>query len=182
MALVPPPMSSPSDMDSLPPGASDVLRGGRSDRRSFRNFGLAQCAVLLLLAWAVAVDDSGAYATPPWMPGLLVGAGLFGLLTWWWAIPWVHSSWVVEIGPDVVRWHGGWRRRDRVVRRARVVTAKPAKNLRFVQLGFHDASGERVGMLPLFQFPAGRVIAALRHHGWPVPALEDLVDQRSPWR
>jgi hypothetical protein len=159
---------------SFRPVTSDIVRGGTEDRRSYRNLGLVQLAILSLLALAVAVDDSDSYDSRLVVPGL-IGVGLLVLWSWWWAIPRVSSSWRAEIGPDTIRWRGGWRRRDRVIRRADVAAARSGGG-RFLQLGFYDASGKRVGTLPLFHFPPGRTAAALRRHGWPVPTLRDLVD------
>jgi hypothetical protein len=71
---------------------------------------------------------------------------------------------------------GGWRKRDRVVWRAQVAAVRPSNNPRFLQLRFYDAAGHRVGMLPIFQFAIGRVVAVLRHRGWPVPPPEQFFD------
>lgn len=150
-------------------GTGDVVRGGRVDRRSYRVFGLVQFGVLASVALLVALDDAGAgRSESDILAAALLGGGVFTLVMWWWAIPWVASSWVVAVDRDTVRWHGGWRRRDRVIRRADVVVARPVWKARFPQLHFLDAAGERVGLLPLFQFPARKVLTALRSHGWPV--------------
>jgi hypothetical protein len=69
---------------------------------------------------------------------------------------------VVEIGSDTIRWHGGWRRRDRLVVRVQVAAVRVGRDARFLKIEFSDLAGERVGRLPLAHFPAGQVFAALR--------------------
>jgi hypothetical protein len=50
------------------------------------------------------------------------------------------------------------------------------------ELGFPDSAGRRTGVLPISRLPAGRVVAALRRHDWPVPEDEDPTEPLSRWR
>lgn len=153
--------------------ASEVIRGGRLDKRSFRNAGLVMLAIMWTLALVLVVDGSDPYPDIMVPALMLAGVGLF--LVWARAIPWVESSWAMEVSPDVIRWRGGWRRRDRVIHRAQVVSSKAGRS-RFLEVRFYDAAGERVGMLPVFHFQPGRVFAALRRFEWPVPELDAFAD------
>jgi hypothetical protein len=156
---------------------TDVIRGGggEGDVRSFRKLGLISFAGMLVLALIMATDDSHPIDRGLVVAGL-VGIGVLLLWLWSWALPRIVSSWMVEIGPDTIRWRGGWRRRDRVISRAPVVAARLGKDARFAQLGFYDAAGTLVARVPLLHFRIGRVMAALRRHKWPVPDFEPLPD------
>ena len=148
---------------------SDLIRGARPDRRRCRNIGLVQFAILAIVAFAVAVDESSpSYEPRIWVPALL-GLGVLLLWFWWWAMPRRFASFVIEITPDAISRVRRQARHERVVSRVEVVTAGLGGAARLSQLDFYGPTGERVGMIPLFQFDAQRVIAALRRHGWPVP-------------
>jgi hypothetical protein len=111
-----------------------------------------------------------------------MGVGVLRFVAWGWAMPWLGSTWVLEVDPDTIRWRGGRRRRNRVIQRAQVVEAKRATIDRFghMQLRFHNSAGERVGMVPLLHFNGLRVVAALKRHGWPVPDTAEFADA-APW-
>lgn len=105
---------------------------------------------------------------------LLVGGGVLLGWLWGWAMLQVASSWV-EIDGDAcaggaaggggTEWSlGPGSRRPGASETRRVDLGRG-----IVQLRFHDAAGKRVGVLPLFQFDRGRVLGALRRHGWPDP-------------
>lgn len=159
--------------------ASEVVRGGREDRRSYWVVGLVQAAVLVGVALAVAAEDQS--SGERWLvPGLL-GAAVLVLCMWGWAMPRLLSSWVAQISPDEIRWHGGWRRRDHVIRRQQVTATKPSRNPRVRRLELYDEQGDRVAILPLHVLPVGHVIAAMRRQQWPLPPEEDVLDKVARW-
>ena len=150
----------------LPPMGSDVFGGGTADRWSFMRIGLITFGVMVILAATVVVESDPRQPLHLYVPGLL-GAGLFSLVMWGWAIPRIGSTWHMEIGPDVIRWHGGFRR-DRVVHRAQVHEIKTRHTRYDVWLVCYDGAGDRVGTVPLSKLGPGRVVKALHRHGWPI--------------
>jgi hypothetical protein len=152
----------------------DVFRGGPVDRRSFRRFGLALFALMAALALLAALESQPSHPPRVFVP-LLLGAGVLGLWVQGWMLPWLTESWVLEISPDVIRWRGGFYRRDRVIRRAQVAEARRKSDRYTMRLVLHDTAGKRVGIVPVSHFRAGKVIAALHRHGWPAPQVEDLI-------
>jgi hypothetical protein len=156
--------------------ASEVFGGGGRSDRSYKVFGLVNLGVLWAVALAVAFD--GRPDPPDASIPVLLGVGVLVFLAWGWALPWLASTWVLEVDPDMIRWRGGWRRRYRIIQRAEVVETKHVSIDRWghMQLRFYDAAGERVGLVPLFHFSGLRVVAALKRDGWPVPETGEFRD------
>lgn len=125
------------------------------------------------LALAAAADGDSSY--PPEFIALLAAGGPLLSLVWAWAMPRMASSWMLEMSPEAIRWRGGFYRRERVVRRAAVATWRLRTTRWDAWLRYDDDAGERVGIVPLSRFRAGQVVAALHRHGWPAPALDDLL-------
>jgi hypothetical protein len=155
---------------------SDVIRADVS-RRPYWRTGLVTAA----LVWGVGLltlSDQPSQGNRAKLR-LCAASGALVVLVWGWVIPRIVSSWRAEIDRDAIRWHGGFRRRDRVIRRTQVVTVRRGwsacgvrrlvtANRRW-RLEFYAATGERVGVLPLRHFSVMRVVAGFRRHGWPLP-------------
>jgi hypothetical protein len=147
--------------------ASDVLRGSTLDHR---------VGTWFLLAAGVGLVAVGAW---PWDTG-----DLEGNQQWWLRGPFLVAAVpfllvavrrllrpvpvpTLEISRDALRWHDG-RRRETTVVRAAVVTVRRHHYKGFA-LGFLDATGERIGFVPIDAFDRDQVDASLARHRWPSP-------------
>jgi hypothetical protein len=166
--------------------AGDVIHGSQQAIRSFKGFVLFD----LLMTWTFTMTALSAGA-PPGVPigrrltaAAVVGLGLLVLPLRWRLLPRMISTWRIEVDRDEVRWHSWFRRRDRLITRADVVSSKLGGTVSKPRLHFCDDAGHRVGTValrsadatdPRIRFDAREVVAALRRHGWPTPGPDDVM-------
>jgi hypothetical protein len=167
----------------------DVIGGSERAIRSIRIRGFYGLAMLSMAALSAATSEDDSFAAGiDWdaLAAATAGVGLLQLFLCWWLAPRAVAACRIEIGPDEIRWHTWWRRRDRIIIRSEVLSCQLRAGKQ--QLQFYDGAGKRVGTVPVsvaglpwhanglgVGFDVGETAAPLRRHGWPVPRREDIV-------